>query len=439
MASTVEICRRPSERRAAARLGRRRGRVLGGTHAEYFDRSALPFHHRLLAAAAIHELTASSTSVAGPVKRRCARRAQRRPVRCSASTCRRRCSRTRGNGQPTHSLENVSFVQADAQIHPFDPDTFDVAISNTGAMFFGDLRAGFSNIARALRSGGRLALLTWQSLPDNEWVGALTGALAAGRELPAPPPDSPNPFALADPDRVRSILTAAGFAEIDLEPAHERMWFGHDADDAYQFVLGLLGWMLEGLDSSGRATHWRTCRAKLARTDTDGVLRVGDMADPSHPIMSSVAAASSSPHPTPPRAAEQSVVEQSGPGVPTRQRPGEGAVARESAGQRPVEASGRGFQTKTDLATVWRLAVVGVEGSAQDSVGRPGHVAAYGATSPMLVSHSVRVRFRPATSQAATSHLAGSRSTPALPRGLPRRASSRPARALRGWPRRPRS
>jgi hypothetical protein len=73
-----------------------------------------------------------------------------------------------------------------------------------------------------------------------------TSTLAAGRELPAPPPDSPNPFAHADPDRVRSILTTAGFVDLDLEPAHERMWFGHDADDACEFVLGLLGWMLEG-------------------------------------------------------------------------------------------------------------------------------------------------------------------------------------------------
>jgi SAM-dependent methyltransferase len=171
------------------------------------------------------------------------------------------------------NLKNVSFVQADAQIHPFEPDAFDVGISSTGATFFGDLRAGFANIARALRPGGRLALLTWQSLPANEWVGEFTGALAAGRERPAPPPDSPNPFALADPDRVRSILTATGFVEVDLEPAHERMWFGHDADDAYQFVLGLLGWMLEGLDDVGTARALDALRATTTSHDTpDGVL-----------------------------------------------------------------------------------------------------------------------------------------------------------------------
>ena len=43
---------------------------------------------------------------------------------------------------------NASFEQADAQIHPFAAGSFDVAISRTGTMFFGDPRAAFSNIAR---------------------------------------------------------------------------------------------------------------------------------------------------------------------------------------------------------------------------------------------------------------------------------------------------
>ena len=72
------------------------------------------------------------------------------------------------------------------------------------------------------------------------------------------------------------------------------------------------------------------------------------------------------------------------------------------------------------------------KGSAQDSVGRPGHVAAYGATSPMLVSHSVRVRFRPATSQAATSHLAGSRLHTSTPSG-PSTASFVPSSESTAW------
>src|SRR5688572_25991891 len=35
-------------------------------------------------------------------------------------------------------LPNVAFEQVDAQVHPFDPASFDVVVSRTGAMFFGD-------------------------------------------------------------------------------------------------------------------------------------------------------------------------------------------------------------------------------------------------------------------------------------------------------------
>ncbi len=169
---------------------------------------------------------------------------------------------------PAEGLANVGFEQADAQIHPFEEGAFDAAISRTGAMFFGDPVAAFGNIARALRPGGRLALLAWQELPRNEWVRELFAALAAGRELPAPPPEAPGPFSLADPARVRRILTAAGFADVQLQSMNAPMYFGPDVEDAYRFVLGLMGWMLEGLDEAGRARARDALRATLASHDT---------------------------------------------------------------------------------------------------------------------------------------------------------------------------
>jgi SAM-dependent methyltransferase len=164
-------------------------------------------------------------------------------------------------------LTNARFEQADAQIQPFAAEAFDLAISRTGAMFFGDPVAAFGNIARALRPRGRLVLLTWQALPRNEWIREFATALAAGRELPQPPADAPGPFSLAEPDRVRRTLTRAGFADVQFDGLSAPMYFGTDADDAYQFLLGLLGWMLEGLDEAGRARALRTLRATLAAHD----------------------------------------------------------------------------------------------------------------------------------------------------------------------------
>lgn len=150
-------------------------------------------------------------------------------------------------------VANARFAQADAQVHPFADAAFDVAISRSGAMFFGDPVAAFANIARALRPGGRLVLLVWQPLDRNEWLREILTAMAAGRDLPAPPPDAPGPLSLSDPERVRTVLTAAGFGPPRLDGRSEPLCFGADADEAHGFIAGLTGWMLEGLDSAGRA------------------------------------------------------------------------------------------------------------------------------------------------------------------------------------------
>ena len=118
-------------------------------------------------------------------------------------------------------LDNVTFVRGDAQVFPFEPAAFDVAMSSFGSMFFNDPVAAFTNIGGGLRPGGTLALLAWRALQENEWLMSLRGALAVGRELPVPPPDAPTPFALADPERVRTILESAGFHDVDLEPIDE--------------------------------------------------------------------------------------------------------------------------------------------------------------------------------------------------------------------------
>jgi SAM-dependent methyltransferase len=170
-------------------------------------------------------------------------------------------------------IANARFEQADAQIHPFPAASFDVAISRTGTTFFGDPAAAFANIASALRPGGRLALLVWQGPEANEWIGELSGALAAGRELPAPPAGAPGPFAQADPEAARAVLAAAGFTHIGLEGQREQMWFGPDPEDAHRFVLGLLGWMLHGLDDNQRGQALGNLHATVtAHATSHGVL-----------------------------------------------------------------------------------------------------------------------------------------------------------------------
>jgi SAM-dependent methyltransferase len=161
-------------------------------------------------------------------------------------------------------IANARFEQGDVQIYPFEESSIDVVISRTGAMFFGDPVAAFSNLARALHPAGRVVLLVWQELDQNEWISEISAALAAGRERPSPPPDAPGPFSMADPDRVRSVLTHAGFATATFDSLYEPMYFGRDAEAAFELVAGLTAWMLDGLDDAGRARALDNLRATMA-------------------------------------------------------------------------------------------------------------------------------------------------------------------------------
>lgn len=169
-------------------------------------------------------------------------------------------------------LTSVRFVQADAQVHALGTGSFDVAISRTGTMFFADPVEAFGNVARALVAGGRLTMLVWQPLQANDWFTAIVGAFAAGRSLPAPPPDAPGPFSLADPGRITTILGSTGYEDVDVRGLAEPMWFGRDADDAVEFIHGIAGWMLEGLDDEARARALEDLRRSVdAHVTEDGV------------------------------------------------------------------------------------------------------------------------------------------------------------------------
>jgi hypothetical protein len=103
-------------------------------------------------------------------------------------------------------------------------------------MFFADPIAAFGNIGRALRPGGRLAFLCMKGL-DGTDMGTLFGAMAA--HLPRPTgPDGTGPTSFADPARIRTVLTGAGFQDITWTHVEADQTWGRDVADAAEFLSG---------------------------------------------------------------------------------------------------------------------------------------------------------------------------------------------------------
>ncbi|HEX2130660.1 MAG TPA: class I SAM-dependent methyltransferase [Actinophytocola sp.] len=237
-------------------------------HDERYDALLAPLTRHLLAAAAIrpHERVLDVGCGCGGTTRLAGRAASDGSalgVDLAAPMIARARQRTEEAGPA-----NVRFEQADAQTHPFDPA--DVVLSQFGVMFFEDPVAAFANLRRA---GGRLVFLCWQGLERNESRLVKRAALSPHVAVP---PDRPGvgPASLADPARVREILTAAGYTGIELTDLREPVLIGQTAEEACAFELAIPAMVEQlaeaGPDAAARATE--ALRAAYAAHETpDGV------------------------------------------------------------------------------------------------------------------------------------------------------------------------
>ncbi|MBE1574056.1 class I SAM-dependent methyltransferase [Amycolatopsis roodepoortensis] len=131
-------------------------------------------------------------------------------------------------------VANVAFEQGDVQVFPFEDAVFDVALSRFAVTFFADPVAAFANVRRALKPGGRLAFLCMTALAGTD-LGTVFGALAPF--LPTPTgEDGTGPTAFADPARVRSVLTGAGFRDVACDRVEADQVWGSDVPDAAAFI-----------------------------------------------------------------------------------------------------------------------------------------------------------------------------------------------------------
>ncbi len=145
-------------------------------------------------------------------------------------------------------LGNIEFIQGDAQVYPFPAASFDVTISRAALMLFVDLAEGFANIARSLRSGGRIAFTCPQPPnPDSDYVRA-TAALRPFMRRLSPAQQGVN--SLGDMQRTHGLLQGAGFTDVTSASIEASVPMGRDAADATDFVFatGPVRYNLDGID-----------------------------------------------------------------------------------------------------------------------------------------------------------------------------------------------
>ncbi|HWB75958.1 MAG TPA: class I SAM-dependent methyltransferase [Nannocystaceae bacterium] len=158
----------------------------------------------------------------------------------------------RVRAQREHS--NATFVCDDVETHAFAPASFATIVSRFGVMFFPDPVRAFTNLRAAAQPGAQLRFVAWRSAAENPFMTAAERAAAPLLpEQPARNPDGPGQFAFADAAKVRGILDASGWSEIDIQPIELECTFAESELMQYVSRLGPIGRILTMVDEPTRA------------------------------------------------------------------------------------------------------------------------------------------------------------------------------------------
>jgi SAM-dependent methyltransferase len=161
---------------------------------------------------------------------------------------------------------------------------FSAVVSRFGVMFFDDPVAAFANVRAATQTGGRMVFACWRGIEENPMFTLGTSVLAAHLEpRPEPPPGAPGPMAFADPDRVRSILAAAGWQDVAVEAidieCNYAVHGGDGVEERLVMILNTTGGRMAGeqLQAKLGPERWHAIldevRDELRRHLVDGVVK----------------------------------------------------------------------------------------------------------------------------------------------------------------------
>ena len=173
-------------------------------------------------------------------------------------------------------LQNIDFREMDAEALDLPEQSFDITLSRFGLMYLPDPQSALDRMHQLLVAGGRLVAAVWgspQKVPFARWPMEVAIRVL---QVPAPPPQMPGPFSLADPHRLEHLLTRAGFTGVHTEPMMLTLEWP-SVDDYIRFQQAILtgfNAMLAKFPAEQQAAVWQAIAEAAGQSTTpDGRCR----------------------------------------------------------------------------------------------------------------------------------------------------------------------
>jgi ubiquinone/menaquinone biosynthesis C-methylase UbiE len=169
-------------------------------------------------------------------------------------------------------LENVEYRVLDAERMDLADDSVDGVLCRWGYMLMADPAAALAETRRVLRPGGRVAFAVWSTADRNPFAALPAMVMVERGDLPPPEPGAPGIFALADHERIRELVTNAGFGEPRIEEIPLTFRY-QDADEYWSFInqiSGPVAMAIERLDEAGRRAVRKSIDGRIQTYSENG-------------------------------------------------------------------------------------------------------------------------------------------------------------------------
>jgi ubiquinone/menaquinone biosynthesis C-methylase UbiE len=137
-------------------------------------------------------------------------------------------------------LANVEPRVLDAESMDLPDDSVDGILCRWGYMLMADPAKALQETRRVLRESGAVALSVFGAPERNAWTSVPSRVLLEVTGAPRPDPSGPGILSLADPNRTKALLDAAGFEVKRMEDV-PLTWRFEDFDGYWSYLTELAG------------------------------------------------------------------------------------------------------------------------------------------------------------------------------------------------------
>jgi SAM-dependent methyltransferase len=169
-------------------------------------------------------------------------------------------------------LANVETRVIDGESLDLPENSFDAVISRVGLIYFPDQHRALTGMHRVLKSGGRVAAITYSTPENNKFFSIPVSIIRRRAQLPPPLPGQPGPFSLGAPGVIEAAYERAGFRNIEVRkiPSPLRLASAKECVRFERESFGALHQMLAGLPEAERPSVWLEIERELALFEESG-------------------------------------------------------------------------------------------------------------------------------------------------------------------------